>query len=68
MNSENSKIFDPHTLLVNLLDKLNFYQIFYAWKNITKFTKNNKLKVSPNVKSKIDHILCQIFKIILRIS
>ena len=47
MNSENSKTFDPHRLLLNLLDKLNpkkrdkyvalsSLRIYYTWKNIKK--------------------------------
>ena len=58
MNSENSKTSDPHRLLLNLLDKINFkisdkYQsalsnlsIYYTWKNMKKSYKNNKFKIS----------------------
>ena len=47
MNSENSKISDPHRLLLNLSDKINlkgsdnyvtlsYLSIYYDWKNIQK--------------------------------
>ena len=46
-NSENSEIFDPHRLLLNLSDILNLkrsdkyvalskFSIYYPWKNIKK--------------------------------
>ena len=52
MNSENSKISDPHRLLLNLTDKLiskridkyialSNLSIYYTWKNIKKSYKNN---------------------------
>ena len=57
MNSENSKTFDPHRLLLNLRDKINLkgsdkyvalsnLSIYYTWKNIKKSCKNNKFKIS----------------------
>ena len=57
MNSENSKTFDLHRLLLNLLDKINLkgsnkyvalsnLSVYYTWKNIKKSCKNNKLKIS----------------------
>ena len=57
MNSENSKTFDPHRLLLNLSDKINLKRsdkyvallnlsIYYKWKNIKKSYKNNKFKAS----------------------
>ena len=57
MNSENSKTTDPHRLLLNLTDKINFQisdkyvalsnlSIYYTWKNIKKSYKNNKFKIS----------------------
>ena len=57
MNSKNSKTSDPHRLLLNLTDKLNFEKgdkyvvlsnlsIYYTWKNIKNSYKNNKLKIS----------------------
>ena len=58
MNSENSKLSDPHRLLLNLSDKINLKRsdkyvalsnlsIYYAWKNIKKSYKNNKFKTAP---------------------
>ena len=45
MNSENSKTFDPHRLLLNLLDKINFkfkinlkYQLRHEMKNLSYLT------------------------------
>ena len=57
MDSENSKISDPHKLLLNLTDKvklkrsdkyvaLSNLSIYCAWKNIQKSYKNNKFKIS----------------------
>ena len=57
MNSENSKLSDPHRLLLNLSDKTNLKRsdkyvalsnlsIYYIWKNIKKSYKNNKFKIS----------------------
>ena len=53
MNFENSKTYDPHRLLLNLLDKINLKRsdkyvalsnisIYYTWKNIKKSFKYNK--------------------------
>ena len=47
MNFENSKIFDPHRLLLNLSDKMNLKRsekyvalsnvgIYYTWRNMKK--------------------------------
>ena len=55
MNSENSKISDPHRLLLNLTDKINLKRnekyitllnlsIYYTWKNVKMSYKNNKFK------------------------
>ena len=55
MNSENSKISDPHILLLNLTDKINLKRnekyitllnlsIYYTWKNVKMSYKNNKFK------------------------
>ena len=41
MNSENRKTFDPHKLLFNLSNKLQ-----YTWKNMKMSYKNIKFKVS----------------------
>ena len=57
MNSENSKTFDPHKLLLNLSDKIYLKRsdkyvaesnlsICYTWKNIKSHTKNELLKIS----------------------
>ena len=54
MKSENSKTSGPHRLLLNLSDKINLkrsdkyvflsnLKVHYAWKNIKKWYKNNKL-------------------------
>ena len=53
MNSENSKISDPHRLLLKLTDKIDLRRkgkyialsnlsINYTWTNIEKYYKNNK--------------------------
>ena len=57
MNSKNNKTSDPHRLLLNLTDKVDFRRkdkymvssnlsIYYTSKNIKKSYKNNKLKIS----------------------
>ena len=57
MNSRNGKITDPHSVLLNLTDKLDLRRkdiyialsnlsIYYTWKNIKKSYKNNKFKTS----------------------
>ena len=57
INSKNSKSSDPHSLLINLADKINLKIsdknkrspiIYYTWKNIKKLYKNNKLKISAS--------------------
>ena len=83
MNSENNKTSGPHRVLLNLSDKINLKRsakyvalsnlsIYYTWKNIKKFYKNNlKYQLQHGMKSLnylMDHILYQIFKIILSIS
>ena len=56
INSENSKISDPHRLLLNPSDKINLKRsdkhvallnlsIYYTWNNIKKSYKNNKFKI-----------------------
>ena len=56
MNSKNSKISDPHRLLLNLTDKIKLRRsdryvalsnlsIYYTWKNIKKLYKNNRFKI-----------------------
>ena len=50
MNSENSKTYDPHRLLLNLSDEINLKRsdkyvalsnisIYYTWENIKNHTK-----------------------------
>ena len=57
MNSKNSKISDPHRLLLNLIDKIDLRRkdkyialsnlsIYYTWKNTKKVYKNNEFKLS----------------------
>ena len=57
MNSGKSKTSDPHRILLNLSDKINFKKsekyvalsnlsIYYTWKKIKKSYKKNKFKVS----------------------
>ena len=57
MNSKNIQTPDPHTLLLNLTDKINLNRsdtfvalsnlnIYDVWKNIQKSHKNNKSKIS----------------------
>ena len=56
MNSENNKTFNSHRLLLNLSDKtdlkksdrfvaLSNLSMYYTWKNIKNYYKNNKLKI-----------------------
>ena len=57
MNFKNSKLSDPHRLLLNLTDKIDLRRkynyialsnvsIYYTWKNIKKSYKNNTFKTS----------------------
>ena len=79
MNSENSKTFEPHRLLLNLTDKIKLNRsdvalsnlsIYYTWKNIKK-SYNNKLILiqlqhgMKNLNYLMDHTPYQIFKTIL---
>ena len=84
MNSENSKISDPHRMLLNLTDKINLKRSdkyvaltnlsnFYTWKNIKKLYKSNKLKYQlqhgmQSLNYLMDHIMYQIFRINLNTS
>ena len=83
MNSENSKTSDPHRLLLNLTDKIDLRKkdkyitlsnlsIYYTCRNIKKSYKGNKFKISVQYRMKklnylMNHILYQIFKIVLNI-
>ena len=79
--SENSKTSNTHRLILRFADKrdlrndkyvaLSNLRIYYTQKNIKKSNKNNEFKVSAqhgmkNLKYLIDHILHQIFKVILK--
>ena len=57
MNSESSKISEPHVLILKLTDKLDLRRgekiiallhlsIYYTWKNIKNSYNNNKFKIS----------------------
>ena len=57
INSENSKTFEPHVLILKLTDKLDLrigkksialsnLSIYYTWKNIKSSYNNNKFKIS----------------------
>ena len=64
MNSENSKISEPHRLLLNLADKMNlktsdkyvassnFIIHGEIWRNIKKSYKSNKFKTSARTLNK----------------
>ena len=66
MNSENSKTFDPHILLLNHLDKISLKRsdkyvalsnlsIYYTWKNIKMSYKSNKFNISaPTCKEEFE--------------
>ena len=55
MNTENSKMNEPHKFVLNLSQRLNLRSsnthllfktsIYYTWKNIRKQYKNNELKI-----------------------
>ena len=79
MNSENSKTSQPHVLILKLTNKLDLrmgekvialsnLSIYYTWKNIKSSYNNNKYLHQHgmiNLNYQMDHILYQIFKIIL---
>ena len=83
MNSKNSETSDPHRLLLNLTDQIDLRRkdkyialsnlsIYFTWKNIKSHIRIINLKYQPkngmkNLKYLMDHILYQIFKIILNI-
>ena len=57
MNSENSRMSEPHILIIKLIDKLDLRRgkkiivlsnlsIYYTWKNIKSSYNNNKFKIS----------------------
>ena len=79
MNSENSKTSKSHILALKLTNKLDLrigektialsnLSIYYTWKNIKSSYNSNKFKISAptsNLSYLMNHILCQIFRIIL---
>ena len=83
MNSENIATSDPHRLLLILSDKINLKRkdkyvalsnvsIWYTRNNIKKPYKSNKFKISApswiqSLNYLMDHILYEIFKIVLKI-
>ena len=80
MNSKNSKTPDPHRLLLNLTDKIDLRRKDKYLYQILAFTihgrilySNNKFRISAlswnekKLNYLMDHILYQIFKIILNI-
>ena len=83
MISKNSKTCDPHRLLLNLVNEINLrgkdkyialsnLSIYGTWKNIKSFKRTINLKFQlqremKNLNYLIDHIVYQIFKIILNI-
>ena len=63
MNSENSNLFDPHKILLNVTDKINL-------KTSDKYVALSNLKIylqrrMINLNHMMDRIMYQIFKIIL---
>ena len=84
INSRNSETSDLHSLLLNLLDKINLKRsdtyialpnlsIYYTWKNVRKSYRKTNLKYQlrhgmKNLNCLMGHILYQIFKISLNIS
>ena len=83
MNSENSNTSKPHVLLLHLTDKIDLRRgetsialsnlsIYYTWKNRKKSYNNNNFKYllqhgMMKLNCQTDHILYQIFKIILSV-
>ena len=83
MNSKNSKTCNPHRLLLNLVNEINLrgkdkyialsnLSIYGTWKNIKSFRRTINLKFQlqremKNLNYLMDHIVYQIFKIILNI-
>ena len=80
MNSQNSKISDPNSVLFNLSDKINLkrHDIYVAWSNLSIYYTQENVKNIKTINFKYQlphkmtnlnylmiHILCLIFKIIL---
>ena len=84
MNSENSTLFDPHRLLLNLSNKIDFYvcdmyaalsnlSMYYTWENKKSHTQTIYLKQQlqrgmKSLTSLMDHSLYQTLKTVLIIS
>ena len=81
-NSENSKTSESHVLVLKLTNKLDLrigekiialsnLSIYYTWKNITHTITINLKNLHQhgmiNLNYKMDHVLYQVFKIILSI-
>ena len=66
MNTESSKMNEPHKFVLNLPQRLNLrssdkhvalqnLSIYYTWKNIRKQYKNNKVKIiAPTWNNKLE--------------
>ena len=83
MNSENTETSKPHVFIFNLTDKIDLRRgeksialsnlsIYYTQKNIKSSYNNNKFRISAPIwndefELPVNHILYQIFKIILSI-
>ena len=79
INSENSSTLNPHTLTLELTNRigekvvaLSNLSIYYTWKNIKSIYNNNKFKISTltwNDEFELPDglILYQIYKIVLSI-
>ena len=79
LNSKNSKTSEPYVLILKLTDKVDLrsgeksislsnLSIYYTWKNIKSWYNNNEFKISASTwNGKLDHILYQLFKIILSV-
>ena len=80
INSENSKTFQPHVLLLKLTDKLSCLRrgekiiallnlsIYYTWQNIKRSYNNNKFEISaPTWNDNLNYLMGEILHQILKI-
>ena len=83
INSKKSKTSDPHRLLLNFTDYISLRRkdkyiglsnisIYYTLENVKRLYKNNKFKYQlqhrmKNLNYVTDHVIYQIFKVILKI-
>ena len=78
MNSKNSKISDPHRLLLKNKKKIDLRRsdkymalsnlnIYYTWKNIKNSCKNNKFKISAPTQNGDDWWNCLMDHILYKI-